>query len=165
MARWYLWIMMALILLVVWGCGKSSSLQGQVVEGQGQPMAEVKPTQNRFTKANNGVITDSITGLDWYVGPNPDNTWHEAKAWTESLTVAGGGWRLPTMAELKAIYQKDASAYNMDPLFQVKGAWAWSGELRNAWSVWGLAFYNNLEGWHSMNYGNGRVALAVRSRK
>ena len=157
MAQWYRLSMMALILLVVWGCGKSSSLQGQVVQGQGQPV--------RFTKANNGVITDSITGLDWYVGPNPDNTWHEAKAWTESLTVAGGGWRLPTMAELKAIYQKDASAYNMDPLFQVKGAWAWSGELRNDWSVWGLAFYNNLQGWHSMNYGNGRVALAVRSRR
>ena len=99
------------------------------------------------------------------MNPNPDNNFHEAKAWAESLTVAGGGWRLPTMAELKAIYQKDASANNMDPLFQANGAWAWSGELRNAWSVWGLAFYNNLQGWHSMNYGNGRVALAVRSRK
>jgi hypothetical protein len=69
------------------------------------------------------------------------------------------------MAELKAIYQKDASANHMDPLFQAKGAWAWSGELRNDWSVWGLAFYNNLQGWHSMDYGNGRVALAVRSRR
>jgi hypothetical protein len=66
--------MMALILLMVWGCAKFSSL-----EGQGHPMAEVKPIQNRFTKANNGVITDSVTGLDWYVGPDPDNTWHEAK--------------------------------------------------------------------------------------
>jgi hypothetical protein len=148
--------MMALILLVVWGFGQSSPLEAQVVEGQGQP---------RFSKANNGVITDRVTGLEWYVGPNEDNTWREAKAWTESLTVDGGGWRLPTMAELKAIYQKGASPYNMDPLFQVKGAWAWSGELRNDWSVWGLAFYNNLQGWHSMNYGNGRVALAVRSRR
>jgi hypothetical protein len=160
MARWYRLGLMALILLGVWGCGTSTSLQGQ-----GQPMTEVNPVQPIFTKADNGVITDSVTGLDWFVGPNPDNTFHQAKAWVESLTVAGGGWRLPTMAELKAIYQKDASAYHMDPLFQVKGAWAWSGELRNAWSVWGLAFYNNLQGWHSMNYGNGRVALAVRSRR
>jgi Protein of unknown function (DUF1566) len=160
MARWYRLGLMPLILLVVWGCGMGTSLQGQ-----GQPMAEVKPPQPRFTKADNGVITDSVTGLEWYVNPNPDNKFREAKAWAESLTVAGSGWRLPTMAELKAIYQKGASAYNMDPLFQVKGAWAWSGELRNAWSVWGLAFYNNLEGWHSMNYGYGRVALAVRSRR
>ena len=157
MARWYRLNMVVLILLVVWGFGMSSSLEAQVVDGKSQPM--------RFTKANNGVITDSLTGLDWYVNPNPDNTFREAKAWVEGLTVAGGGWRLPTMAELKAIYQKDASDVNMDPLFQAKGAWAWSGELRNDWSVWGLAFYNNLQGWHSMNYGNGRVALAVRSRR
>ena len=71
-------------------------------------MGEVKPTQQRLTRASNGVITDSITGLEWYVGPNPDNTWHEAKAWTESLTVAGGGWRMPKFPEMKAIYQKGA---------------------------------------------------------
>lgn len=153
MARWYRLSLMALILLVVWGFGPGSSLEAQVGDGK------------RFTQADNGVITDSLTGLEWYVNPNPDNKFHQAKAWAEGLTVAGGGWRLPTMAELKAIYQKDASAYHMDPLFQVKGAWAWSGELRNDWSVWGLAFYNNLQGWHSMNYGNGRVALAVRSRR
>lgn len=153
MAQWYRRGLMPLILLVVWGCG------------QGHAMAEVKLVQPRFTKAGDGVITDHLTGLEWYVNPNPDNKFRQAKAWAEGLTVAGGGWRLPTMAELKAIYQKDASAYHMDPLFQVKGAWAWSGELRNDWSVWGLAFYNNLQGWHSMDYGNGRVALAVRSRK
>jgi hypothetical protein len=70
----------------------------QVVDGKGQPM------QNRFTKANNGVITDSVTGHDWYVGPNHDNNWHQAKAWMENLTVAGGSWRMPTVPELKALY-------------------------------------------------------------
>ena len=51
----------------------------------------------------------------------PTHTWRGAKEWVESLTVAEGGWRLPTMAELKGIYQKDASAVNMDPLFEAKG--------------------------------------------
>ncbi len=69
------------------------------------------------------------------------------------------------MAELKAIYQPGASANNLDPLFQTTVAWAWSGQLNNAWSVWGFAFYNGLEGWHSMDYGNGRLALAVRAHK
>ena len=151
MQRWYRLNLVALILLVAWGWGMS------------QPRAQVEPLPSRFTKADNGVITDRTTGLDLYVGQ--ENTWHQAKAWVEGLTVAGGGWRLPTVAELKAIYQKGASANNMDPLFQTTVAWAWSGELRNAWSVWGLAFYNNLEGWHSMNYGNGRLALAVRSHR
>ena len=156
MAQWYRLSMMALVLLVLGGCVKSSSLEGQGVDGQGQP---------RFTKAGNGVITYSATGLEWYVGPNQDNTWREAKAWTENLTAAGGGWRLPTVPELKAIYQNGAAPYNMDPLFQAPGVWVWSGQLNNAWSAWGYAFYNGLEGWHSMNYGNGRLALAVRSRR
>ncbi len=146
--------LVAVILVVVWGWATSSSLAGQAVDGQGQP---------RFTKAENGVITDSATGLDWYVGK--ESTWHQAKAWVESLTVAGGGWRLPNVAELKAIYQPGASANNMDPLFQTTVAWAWSSELNQPWSVWGLAFYNGVVGWHSMNYGNGRLALAVRAHR
>jgi len=151
MARWSRLSLMALILLVVWGGGMS------------QPLAQVEPTPPRFTKAENGVISDRATGLDWYVGR--ESNWHEAKTWVEKLPVAGGGWRLPTVAELKALYQPGASANNLDPLFQTTVAWAWSGELNNAWSVWGLAFYNGLVGWHSMNYGNGRLALAVRSHR
>lgn len=154
MVRWQRISLMALILMAVWVWATTSSLAGQAEEGQGQP---------RFTKAENGVITDHTTGLDWYVGK--ENTFHQAKAWVEGLTVAGGGWRLPTVAELKAIYQPGASANNMDPLFQTTVAWAWSSELNQPWSVWGLAFYNGLVGWHSMNYGNGRLALAVRAHQ
>ena len=147
--------LMLLIFLLALSCFQSASLAAaQVVDGQGQP---------RFTKAPDGVITDSATGLDWYVGQ--ENTWHQAKAWVEGLSVAGGGWRLPSVAELKAIYQPGASANNMDPLFQTTVAWAWSSELNQPWSVWGLAFYNGVVGWHSMNYGNGRLALAVRSHR
>lgn len=156
MSRWYRLSMMALMLLVVWGCGKSSWLAGQVVDGKGQP---------RFTKAGNGVITDNATGLDWYVGPNQDNNWHQAKAWTENLSAAGGGWRMPDMMELKALYQKGASPIHMDPLFQLPGAWVWSGQLKDASFTWGFAFYSGLEGWHSVDYGFGRVVLAVRSRR
>ncbi len=156
MARWPRLSLPALLLLAMWSCATSSSLAGQLATGQGQP---------RFSKADNGVITDRTTGLDWYVCPNPDNDWRQAKAWAENLNVAGGGWRLPTMPELKALYQKDASPNNMDPVFQTPGVWAWSGELNNSWSVWGFAFYSGLEGWHSMDYGNGRIVLAVRSKK
>ena len=79
--------------------------------------------------------------------------------------MAGGGWRMPTVPELKAIYQKGASPYNMDPLFQTTGVWVWSGQLHDAVSAWGFAFYNGLEGWHGIDYANGRQAFAVRSRK
>ena len=160
MAQRYRLSMMALILLVVWGCAKSSSL-----EGQGQPMAEVNPLQTRFTRANNGVITDSLTGLEWYVCPNQDNNWHQAKAWVENLTVAGGGWRLPTVPELEAIYQKGASPTNMDPVFQTTRVWVWSGQMHDARTAWGFAFYSGLVNSHGLNYGYGRLAFAVRTRR
>ena len=156
MARWYRLSMMALILLVVWGFGQSSSLEAQVVDGKGQA---------RFTKAQNGVITDHVTGLEWYVAPSPDNNWHEAKAWTENLTVAGGGWRMPTIPELRAIYQKGASRANMDPLFQPKAAWVWSGQMDDTRTAYGFAFYSGLVNSHGLNYGFGRMAFAVRSHK
>ena len=78
MARWSRLGFMVLILSVIWGCAK------------GQTMTEVNPVQPRFTKASNGVITDHLTGLDWYVKPNANNNWYEAKAWVDSLTVARG---------------------------------------------------------------------------
>jgi hypothetical protein len=150
MARSVRLSLMALILLVVWGFGKS------------QLLAEVKPGQTRFIKTADGVITDSVTGLDWYVSPNHDNNWHEAKAWTENLTVAGGGWRMPTIPELKALYQNGVSPYNMDPLFETTGVWVWSGQLHDPSTAWGFAFYNGQEGWHGLDYAFGRQAFAVR---
>ncbi len=165
MIPWRRFGAMAFVLFLVWGCGQNNSLRSPVADDKGQPPTEMKPEPKRFTKASNGVITDSVTALEWYVGPNPDNSWHQAKAWTENLTVAGGGWRLPTLAELKGLYQYGVGPNHMDPVFQTTGAWAWSGQVHNAWSAWGLAFYNNLEGWHALDYAYGRMALAVRSRK
>jgi hypothetical protein len=162
MRQWQRLGMMALVLLLAGGCVSGGSPESRAAEGRGQP-PEAAPA--RFTKAANGVITDSVTGLEWYLGPDQDNTWRQARDWAANLAVAGGGWRLPTLAELKVLYQKGASPINMDPLFQAGGAWVWSGELRNAWSAWGYAFYNGLEGWHHLDYAKGRVALAVRSRK
>ena len=156
MARWSRLSMVVLIMLALWGFGLSRSLEAQVVDAKGQP---------RFTRAANGVITDHLTGLDWYVGPNADNNWHETKAWVEGLTVAGGGWRMPTVPELQGIYQKGASRVNMDPLFQPKSAWVWSGQMDDARTYYGFAFYSGLVNSHGFNYGYGRMAFAVRSHK
>ena len=37
------------------------------------------PVKTRFTKAANGVISDSATGLEWYVGPDRDTDWNQAQ--------------------------------------------------------------------------------------
>jgi hypothetical protein len=156
MARRYRLSRMGLILLLAWGFSGTSPLMAQVVDGKSQP---------RFTKADNGVITDHLTGLEWYVRPNADNNWHQAKAWVDDLTVAGGGWRMPTVPELQGIYHKGASRANMDPLFEPKAAWVWSGQMDDARTYYGFAFYSGLVNSHGLNYGYGRMAFAVRTHK
>ena len=164
MARRYHLSMMALILVMVWGCGKGLSLQGQIVNATGQPVAKVKPKGIRFTKAQNSVITDSVTGLEWYVGPDQNNTWYQARGWAKTLTVAGGGWRMPYLSELKALYQKEPGTYNnLDPVFNTTGIWVWSKQLKDSSFAWGFAFYSGREGWHGLDYGYGRQPFAVRS--
>ena len=87
-----------------------------------------------------GVVYDKKTGLEWFAGPDRDTTWNEAKAWVESLNVAGGGWRMPTREELKTLYQKGAGTRNMTPLLKTTGWWVWSGETRDSSSAWGFHF-------------------------
>ena len=85
-----------------------------------------KSADGRFTRYGNGVIFDSQTDLEWYVGPDRRLDWQEAKAWVENLTVAGGGWYMPTRDELRALYQKGAGSRNIDPLFVTTGWYVWS---------------------------------------
>jgi len=123
------------------------------------------PVKTRFAKAANGVISDSITGLEWYVGPDQKTNWNQAKAWTESLTAAEGGWRMPTVPELKALSQPGAGPSNMDPIFQTTGTWVWSGQLRDASSAWCFSFRYSKEHWWRLAFGYNGRAFAVRSRR
>jgi len=138
--------------------------QGPAMTTAPAPVRAPQPGKTRFTKAENGVISDSKTGLEWYVGPDRDTTWNEAKYWTESLTAAGGGWRLPSVPEMKTLYQPGASSNNKDPIFQITGYWVWSGQFKDASSVWRFDFVIGQE----LPFGPDRAgdarAFAVRSR-
>ena len=124
-----------------------------------------QPINLRFTKTNEGVITDSFTGLDWYLGPDQNTNWNQAKAWTESLTVAGGGWRIPTVPELTALYQKGGGPNNMDPIFQTTGTWVWSGQIRDDLSAWCYSFRYGKKHWWVLDFAYNGRAFAVRSRQ
>lgn len=52
-----------------------------------------------------GVVTDTTTGLDWERAPSNDwHYWSDASVYASNLALAGGGWRLPTIAELFSLY-------------------------------------------------------------
>ena len=98
----------------------------------------------RFT-IKDGVIDDSETGLQWVPAGNWEMTHYEAEKYVRNLSLAGGGWRLPTRAELKSIY--DASKPGLsDPKFKVGGKLVWTSELDADPSLaWYFNFYSGGE--------------------
>lgn len=58
------------------------------------------PAQAAVVDRGNGVVYDTASGLDWELRPGRTWTnWADANAYVAGLTLAGGGWRLPTIAE------------------------------------------------------------------
>ena len=71
--------------------------------------------ENRFSRDENGVITDSQTNLQWLEGPEKPTSWKQAQAWIETL---GNSWRTPTIKELSVLYLPDSKRKGIygDPL-------------------------------------------------
>ncbi|UCG11652.1 MAG: DUF1566 domain-containing protein [Deltaproteobacteria bacterium] len=108
---------------------------------------------------------DTKTNLEWYVGPDTDTNWYEAKRWVGSLDVSGGGWRMPTIRELKTLYQEGVGTHNMTTLLKTTGGYVWSGETKKgSSSTQGYLFDSTDEHWGFPSVFDKR-GFAVRSRK
>jgi hypothetical protein len=84
-----------------------------------------KPLVIRFTLSKAGVITDSKTGLQWVPANGQAMNHYQAEGYVKNLNLDGGGWRLPTIAELSQLHP-------LDSLFNATDSnWAWSSELCN----------------------------------
>jgi len=52
-----------------------------------------------------GVVYDTVSGLDWEHRPGTSGmNYADANAYVNGLMLAGGGWRMPTPAELFSLY-------------------------------------------------------------
>lgn len=123
----------------------------------------VEAKDERYISKENGVVTDIWYGLEWVAGPNEPTTFYEAVAWVEGLTVDGGGWRLPTIKELKSLYHKGMGSRNMPSSLKTTGWWVWSEEEESPISVWLFGFSHGSEGWGPKGFDSSRRAFAVRS--
>lgn len=94
--------------------------------------------------------------------PGRDITWDEANAWVHSLDADGGGWRLPTIAELKGLFQRNTGARNMPPLLRSNDWSVWSGEAKGAASRWAFRFQFGSVTCYSRGYSYEGRAFAVR---
>lgn len=118
-------------------------------------------------KDADGVIFDPGTGLEWCAGPDQDTNWEQARDWAGKLSTAGGGWRLPTLAELRGLYRKGIAPNNIDPVFgmQNQDLLVWSSETNGPSSVYFFIFTDGSEYWTYPMYSYYTRALAVRSKK
>lgn len=118
----------------------------------------------RFT-LKNVVIYDSKLGLEWVPFKGQNMNHYQAEKYVKNLSLAGGGWRLPTREELKSLYDNTKPG-NIDPIFNIDGTWVWTSELANASNAWILYFNDGDEYDYARDgsSGNYRV-LAVRSRR
>jgi len=127
--------------------------------------AKIVAKDDHYVSYENGIVYDEKTNTEWIAGADKFVTWDEAKEWVDSLSVEGGGWRMPTKNELKSLYKKGAGERNMTPLFKTTGWRVWSVETEGESATWYLNFYDGDYTWGTReSEGNPRV-FAVRSRK
>ena len=123
-----------------------------------------------FIAYENGVVKDTKTGLEWFAGPDRYTDWFEAQSWIQKLSVAAGGWRMPTRKELRSLYKKGVGIDNWTPLLKIHGWYVWSREQGHASLIqiaWGFKFLPLGRGKEVLSRcrtTDGR-ALAVRSRR
>jgi hypothetical protein len=62
------------------------------------------------------TVRDLRTGLEWQRGFDEGmRPWEDAKAYCTALTIAGGGWRLPSMKELQSLVDDTRASPSIDP--------------------------------------------------
>jgi hypothetical protein len=95
--------------------------------------------EKRFV-LKDGVIDDSKLGLQWAPAPDWPMNHYQAEEYARNLRLAGGGWRLPTVSELKSVYDKTIPG-GADPRFHISDYLVWTSYLDGTSA--GFIFFNN----------------------
>lgn len=141
------------------------TVDAQDVVQSDDPYKAHEASYERFTARDNGVVLDTKRGFEWFVGPDKDTTWDEAKSWVESLSVDGGGWRMPTRDELSSLYIKGVGSKNMSPLLKTTGGFVWTSETVSSSYAWGFCFEIGDAYWPLRTYSETARGFAVRPVK
>ncbi|MBW2709205.1 MAG: DUF1566 domain-containing protein [Deltaproteobacteria bacterium] len=128
------------------------------------PTTRVLKRKGAYIIYANGIVKDTRTGLEWFVGPDKNMTWDEADSWVKRLNLSGGGWRMPTLDELGSLYKKGAGPRNMTPFLKTSGWWVWSGETVGSSEARSFAFGHGFRGWIFRGNSASERVFAVRSR-
>lgn len=123
------------------------------------------PKEHRFYRDENGIVYDKQTNLEWYAGPEKNTSWDEAKHWASALDLAGGGWRLPSINELKSLYQSGVH-HNKTPLLTPQVyRMIWSNDEKDSLNVFYFNFGDGQIGSFTRDFPYSFRAFGVRSRE
>jgi len=125
--------------------------------------AEKRSADGRYIDLGSGVIKDTITGMMWtqkdsYVDLGHSLSWNESNDYVNELSTGGySDWRLPTIAELKTLYEpsklnKDifGGKIKLDPIFAERGPYSyWSSDTEGSCCARAMKFdYGNVQKHH-----------------
>ncbi len=110
------------------------------VKDDGYYQAGVARSYNRTER---GIITDYVTGLEWYDYDIIEKSKHEASSYCSDLYVDYGEWRLPSIEELETLV--DNSKYNpsiTDIFYDIASGPYWSSSIDASHSgdTWSVSF-------------------------
>lgn len=92
--------------------------------------------------------------------------WEEAKRWVKDLNQKGYAgyydWRLPTVEEAASLLEsrKNNDDLSIDPVFDKKQFWIWTGDRYGSESAWYVSFNIGNVNW---DYPDGGGVRPVRS--
>ena len=94
-----------------------------------------------FPDRGDGTIADNVTGLPWQQAASTTTLASaDAVTYCSGSPLSGGGWRLPTILELRSIVDESRASPAIDPLYfpATPSASFWSetsvaGFLANVW--------------------------------
>ncbi len=108
-----------------------------------------------FSRSSEGVVTDSVTNLQWQDDYIKLANWRDAIAYCNELSLDGGGWRVPNKNELLSIV--DYTKYNpvIDSSFQnTTSGYYWSSTTHANYSssAWVVGFRNGFSNYNNKAY-------------
>lgn len=112
------------------------------------------------SKSGSARVNNKTPRLEWIAGPDRDTTWDQARSWVQNLSVEGGGWRMPTIQELKTLYQEGDTYL----LSNTTGRWVWSITTKGPF-MWLFSFRYGVDKWDSPGRSEHYRAFAVRPHK
>jgi len=93
-----------------------------------------------FEVSSDGVIKDTRTGFEWAPVPLITVNYDRAASYAKSLELAGGGWRLPTVDELRDLYDSANDGCGLDWAFENRYPKAWSSDPKSPTKRWLVRF-------------------------